>query len=68
MIVAMQTAPFNVAHSSPTSRMLRSLVWVPMNRWPSLIAALAIVAMAIVFALGHNTALERAPAAALKEG
>jgi len=33
-----------------------------------LIAALAIVAMAIVFALGHNTALERAPAVALKEG
>jgi MFS transporter, ACS family, tartrate transporter len=33
-----------------------------------LIAALAIAAMAIVLALGHNTALERAPAAALKEG
>jgi MFS transporter, ACS family, tartrate transporter len=33
-----------------------------------LIAALAIAAMAIVLALGHNTALERVPAAALKEG
>jgi D-galactonate transporter len=33
-----------------------------------LIAALAIAAMAMVLALGHNTALERAPAAALKEG
>jgi len=33
-----------------------------------LIAGLAIVAMAIVLALGHNTALERAPAVALKEG
>jgi MFS transporter, ACS family, tartrate transporter len=33
-----------------------------------LIAALAIIAMAIVLALGHNPALERAPAAALKEG
>jgi MFS transporter, ACS family, tartrate transporter len=33
-----------------------------------LIAALAIVAMAIVLALGHNPALERTPAAALKQG
>ena len=33
-----------------------------------LIAALAIIAMAIVLALGHNPALERTPAAALKEG
>jgi ACS family tartrate transporter-like MFS transporter len=33
-----------------------------------LIAGLAIIAMAIVLALGHNTALERAPAVALKEG
>jgi MFS transporter, ACS family, tartrate transporter len=33
-----------------------------------LIAALAIIAMAIVLALGHNPALERAPAAAQKEG
>jgi MFS transporter, ACS family, tartrate transporter len=33
-----------------------------------LIAALAIAAIAIVLALGHNTALERAPAVALKEG
>jgi MFS transporter, ACS family, tartrate transporter len=33
-----------------------------------LIAGLAVIAMAIVLALGHNTALERAPAVALKEG
>jgi ACS family tartrate transporter-like MFS transporter len=33
-----------------------------------LIASLAIIAMAIVLALGHNPALERTPAAALKEG
>jgi MFS transporter, ACS family, tartrate transporter len=33
-----------------------------------LIAALTIVAMAIVLALGHNAALERAPTAALKRG
>jgi MFS transporter, ACS family, tartrate transporter len=33
-----------------------------------LIAALAIIAMAIVLALGHNPALERTPAAAMKEG
>jgi MFS transporter, ACS family, tartrate transporter len=33
-----------------------------------LIAALAIIAMAIVLALGHNPALERTPAVALKEG
>jgi MFS transporter, ACS family, tartrate transporter len=33
-----------------------------------LIAALAIAAMIIVLALGHNRALERTPAAALKEG
>jgi MFS transporter, ACS family, tartrate transporter len=33
-----------------------------------LIAGLAIVAMGIVLALGHNTALEREPAPALREG
>jgi MFS transporter, ACS family, tartrate transporter len=33
-----------------------------------LIAALAIIAMAIVLALGHNTALERTPTPVLKEG
>jgi MFS transporter, ACS family, tartrate transporter len=33
-----------------------------------LIAGLAVIAMAIVLALGHNTALERAPAPALGEG
>jgi MFS transporter, ACS family, tartrate transporter len=33
-----------------------------------LIAALAIIAMAIVLALGHNPALERTPAVALEEG
>ena len=33
-----------------------------------LIAGLAIIAMVIVLALGHNTSLERAPAVALKEG
>jgi MFS transporter, ACS family, tartrate transporter len=33
-----------------------------------LIAALAIVAMVVVLALGHNAALERAPAPALKQG
>ena len=32
------------------------------------IAGLAVIAMAIVLALGHNTALEPAPAAALKKG
>jgi len=31
-------------------------------------AAAAIIAMVIVLALGHNNALERAPAVALKEG
>ena len=33
-----------------------------------LIASLAIIAMVIVLALGHNTSLERARAVALKEG
>jgi MFS transporter, ACS family, tartrate transporter len=33
-----------------------------------LIAALAVIAMAIVLALGHNASLERAPAPALREG
>jgi hypothetical protein len=33
-----------------------------------LIAGLAVIAMAIVLALGHNAALERAPAPALREG
>jgi MFS transporter, ACS family, tartrate transporter len=33
-----------------------------------LIAGLAVIAMAIVLALGHNSALERVPAPALREG
>jgi MFS transporter, ACS family, tartrate transporter len=33
-----------------------------------LIAGLAVIAMAIVLALGHNASLERAPAPALREG
>ena len=33
-----------------------------------LIAGLAVIAMAIVLALGHNAALERTPAPALREG